>query len=154
MSDLTQQPTVELSPWPMSVTVSTEPEVIVTVTGISGNSYVVLRDGAAIGFVSHTTANEDNVEAELPILWATPFVPPTPPPSPVTPLQIRRALNSVGMRSQVEAILVAASQDAKDAWEFASEINRYDPMLCTMASSLGMTEEEIDQVFTLAATFK
>ena len=62
---------IELSPWPMSVTVSTTPEVIVSVSGISGNSYVLSYDGAAIGLESPTTANETNVEAELPALWAS-----------------------------------------------------------------------------------
>ena len=63
-------PVIELSPWPMSVTVSAEPEVIVSVTGISGNSYVVSYEGVAIGLVSPTEANELNVEAELPALYA------------------------------------------------------------------------------------
>jgi len=61
---------IELSPWPMSVTVSTAPEVIVSVSGISGNSYVTTYDGAAIGLESPTEANEANVEAELPALFA------------------------------------------------------------------------------------
>ena len=61
---------IELSPWPMSVTVSTTPEVIVSVSGISGNSYVLSYDGASIGLESPTEANEANVEAELPALWA------------------------------------------------------------------------------------
>ena len=64
-------PEVELSPWPMSVTVSTTPEIILVVTGVSGNSYVLDYDGAAIGLVSPTVANEDNAEAELPALFAT-----------------------------------------------------------------------------------
>jgi hypothetical protein len=137
----------------MSVTVSTTPEVIVSVAGISGNSYVVNHDGAAIGFVSPTTANEDNVEAELPILWANPFVPPTPPPSPVTPLQIRRALNAAGMRGMVEAALAQAPQDARDAWDYASEIKRDDATLNAMAAALGMSPAQIDNLFALAATY-
>jgi hypothetical protein len=56
-----------LSPWPMTVTVSADPLVIVTVTGISGNSYVIDN---RIGLESPTTANELNVEDELPALWA------------------------------------------------------------------------------------
>lgn len=55
----------ELSPWPITVTVAQD--VYVTVTGISGNSYVVNN---RIGLVSPTVANEDNVDAELPSLWA------------------------------------------------------------------------------------
>ena len=54
---------IELSPWPMNVTVA--PDVIVTVEGISANSYVF----GSVGLVSPTTANEANVEAELPALF-------------------------------------------------------------------------------------
>jgi hypothetical protein len=59
-------PEVEISPWPMTVSVA--PDTLVTVTGISGNSYVI--DGF-IGLESPTIANEANVEAELPALWAS-----------------------------------------------------------------------------------
>ena len=134
----------------MSVTVSADPLVIVTVSGISANSYVI--DGG-IGLVSPTTASAENVEAELPILWANPYTPPTPPPSPVTPLQIRRALNASGMRGMVEAALVAAPQDARDAWDFATEIKRDDATLNAMAADLGMTPAQIDGLFTLAASY-
>jgi hypothetical protein len=57
---------LEISPWPMTVTVA--PDVHVNVTGISGNSYVIDN---RIGLESPTTANEANVEAELPALWAS-----------------------------------------------------------------------------------
>ena len=146
-------PEAIISPWPMSVTVSTHPEVIVTVTGISGNSYVINHDGAAIGLVSPTTANEDNAETELPILWANPYTAPTPPPSPVTPLQIRRALNASGMRNMVEAAIASAPQDARDAWDYATEVRREDATLNFMAAALGMTPTQIDELFSLAATF-
>jgi hypothetical protein len=56
---------LEISPWPMTVTVA--PDVFVNVTEISANSYVV---NGGIGLESPTTANEANVEAELPALWA------------------------------------------------------------------------------------
>ncbi len=53
-----------ISPWPLTVDCDGTP---VEVTGISGNSYVVEN---RIGLESPTTANEANVEAELPDLWA------------------------------------------------------------------------------------
>jgi hypothetical protein len=137
----------------MSVTVSTTPEVIVSVTGISGNSYVVNHDGAAIGLESPTTANEANVEAELPVLWANPYRSPAPPPSPVTPLQIRRALNASGMRGMVEAALAAAPQDARDAWDYATEVKRDDATLNAMATALGMTSAQVDDLFRLASSY-
>jgi hypothetical protein len=139
---------IEISPWPMTVTVA--PDVHVNVTGISGNSYVV---NGGIGLESPTTANEANVEAELPILWANPYRPPAPPPSPVTPLQIRRALNASGMRGMVEAALAAAPQDARDAWDYATEVKRDDATLNAMAAALGLTSAQIDGLFTLAASY-
>ena len=58
-------PEIELSPWPMTVEVA--PTVFITVSGISANSYVI--DGG-IGLESPTLANAENVEAELPALYA------------------------------------------------------------------------------------
>jgi len=49
------------------MTVTVAPDVHVNVSGISGNSYVV---NGYIGLESPTTANDANVEAELPALWA------------------------------------------------------------------------------------
>ncbi len=133
----------------MSVTVSADPLVILDVTGISGNSYVV----QGIGLESPTTANEANVEAELPVLWANPYRSPAPPPSPVTPLQIRRALNASGMRGMVEAALAAAPQDARDAWDYATEVKRDDATLNAMAAALGLTAIQVDDLFKLAASY-
>lgn len=59
---------VELSPWPMTVTVA--PDVLVVVTGLSGNCYVITDEGRAIGLESPTVASETSVEAELPALYA------------------------------------------------------------------------------------
>jgi len=140
-----------ISPWPMTVTVSSDPLVIVSITGISGNSYIV---NGYIGLESPTTANEANAEAELPILWASPYRAPAPIPQSVTPLQVRRALNQAGLRSSVEAAIAAASQDARDAWEFASVINRDNPILDSMAAALGMSSAQVDQLFVLAASFE
>jgi hypothetical protein len=143
-------PELEISPWPMSVTVSTEPLVIIVVTGISGNSYV-LEGG--IGLESPTEANEANVEAELPALWANPYRAPAPAPVQVTPLQVRRALNASGLRGQVEAALAAAPQDARDAWDYATEVKRDDATLNAMAAALGLSTTQVDDLFKLAASY-
>lgn len=58
-------PDLEISPWPM--TVEAAPDVYVNVVGVSGNSYVI--DGG-YGLESPTVANDQNVEAELPALYA------------------------------------------------------------------------------------
>ena len=59
---------VELSPWPMTVEVA--PDVLITITGLSGNAYVAMIDGKAIGLESPTTASDANAESELPALYA------------------------------------------------------------------------------------
>jgi hypothetical protein len=97
---------------------------------------------------------EANSLADLTAAIAALALPPVPVvPSPVTPLQVRRALNASGLRTQVEEALAAAPQDARDAWEFATEIKRDDATLNAMAAALGMSPAQIDDLFTLAATY-
>lgn len=48
------------------MTVTVAPDVHINVEGISGNSYVF----GSVGLESPTLANEANVEAELPALYA------------------------------------------------------------------------------------
>lgn len=79
--------------------------------------------------------------------------PPPPPPAPVptvTPWQIRKALNAAGLRTAVEAAVAAADQTTKDAWEFAQEFRRDNPLIAAVAVTMGKTEQEIDDLFTLA----
>lgn len=79
--------------------------------------------------------------------------PPPPPPAPVptvTPWQIRKALNAAGLRTAVEAAVAAADQTTKDAWEFAQEFRRDNPLIAAVATTMGKTEQEIDDLFTLA----
>jgi hypothetical protein len=79
-----------------------------------------------------------------------------PPPVPfsVTPWQMRRALNQIGLRSTVESAVAAASQDNRDGWEYALEIRRDNQLLANMAAALGMGESQLDDLFRLAGTFQ
>ena len=70
----------------------------------------------------------------------------------ITPRQARLALNQLGLRSAVEAAVAAADQDTKDMWQYASVFLRTDPTLVAMAQGLGMTGEQLDDIFLLAAT--
>lgn len=73
-----------------------------------------------------------------------------PPVQSVTPLQARRALLEAGLLSAVEA-LVATKPDARLAWEYATEFNRNDPLITTLAEKLGMDADQIDALFERAA---
>jgi len=75
-------------------------------------------------------------------------------PQSVTPWQMRRALNQLGLRAMVEAAVAEGDQNVKDGWEFALEIRRDNPLLAAMAGSLGMEEADLDNLFRLAASFQ
>ena len=68
-------------------------------------------------------------------------------PDPITilscsPWQIRKKLNKEGMRDAVEAYVASdqATQDEKDAWEFATEFREDNPLLVNAAAMLGITD--------------
>lgn len=86
-------------------------------------------------------------EVKNPLVVEEPVVIP-----PVTPRQIRLALSQLGLRSAVEAAVASADQDTKDTWEFATSCDRDNPLLVGMATSLGMTSTDIDNLFLLAGT--
>lgn len=69
----------------------------------------------------------------------------------VTPWQIRKALNAIGLRESVEAA-VAASADitVKDGWEFATEFREDDVFVISLGAAMGKTSAEMHGVFLLA----
>ena len=73
-------------------------------------------------------------------------------PKVITPLQARLALSQLGVRQQVEDLMLTAAQDVKDFYEFALEWKRDNIQLMAMATSLGMDSVAIDNFFLLAST--
>ena len=59
-----------------------------------------------------------------------------------TPWQIRKKLNKEGLREAVEAYVASeqATQDEKDAWEFATEFREDNSLLVNAASMLGIPD--------------
>ena len=70
----------------------------------------------------------------------------------VSPLQIRRALRQAGLFDAVVAFVDSASDDVRDAWEYAVRIDRTDPLIAAAGQALGVTDAEVDDLFRLAAT--
>ena len=71
-----------------------------------------------------------------------------PEPLPIlscTPWQIRKKLNKEGLRAAVEAYVASdqATQDEKDAWEFATEFREDNPLLINAAAMLGIEDLHI-----------
>lgn len=66
------------------------------------------------------------------------------------PLQMRKALRQTGDYAAVTAAMEQADGETQEAWEYASEVRRTDPMIEAMRLVLGKTAEEVDNLFLLA----
>jgi hypothetical protein len=80
-----------------------------------------------------------------------------PVPKQVTMRQGRLALLAVGKLSMVQAAIDAIEDDTQRAaaqieWEYAQTIDRDSDFVQQMAAGLDLTEEQLDQLFTLAST--
>ena len=82
---------------------------------------------------------------ELIALVESNIKPATPEPLPIlscSPWQIRKKLNKEGMREAVDAYVTSeqATQDEKDAWEFATEFCEDNPLMVNAAAMLGVAD--------------
>lgn len=79
---------------------------------------------------------------------------PIPPavPTVVSPFQARVALMRAGLMAQVEAIMANPETDPETvaAWEYATEFRRDSPTLLALAGALGLSVEQVDELFRVA----
>lgn len=81
-----------------------------------------------------------------------PFVAVSDVPTSVTPLQARKALRQAGLKAQVDAYIATLSDEAQEEWEYCIAVERNNGLVSDAATALGMTEEQKDDLFRLAAT--
>jgi hypothetical protein len=69
-----------------------------------------------------------------------------------TPFQGRVALANAGLLEQIESIINVpeTNQEVKIAWEYAIEWRRMSPMILSMSTALGLTDEQVDELFRSA----
>jgi hypothetical protein len=81
-------------------------------------------------------------------------VPPQAPsvPQTVSPRQARLALIQSGLYNQVNTTINTSDQTTQVWWEFASTIDRQNPILIQVATQIGLQAYQIDALFILAAT--
>jgi hypothetical protein len=72
----------------------------------------------------------------------------------VTMRQARLALLSEGLLSSVDSAISGLPDGEREAaeieWSYGSEVQRLSPLVVTLMPALGMSEEEIDDLFVLA----
>ena len=120
---------------------------------LTQNAIIRISDGASIPLAE---GNQDYAQYLIWLYEGNTPQPADPLPIPiitVTPWQIRKALNQIGLRAAVEsAITTSTDQTLKDGWEFSNEITRNSPLVISMATALNKTIAEIDGLFALAVT--
>ena len=84
------------------------------------------------------------------------LTPPTPVPHSVTRRQARHALLLAGLLSQVQPAIDAIPDPTMRAivqieWDDSNEFDRYRPALIGLATALGMTSAQLDQLFITAS---
>ena len=71
----------------------------------------------------------------------------------ITPLQAKLQLLEMGLLDEVEA-MVAADRKVQLYWEYALVIEREHETLKAMAAQLGLTDEQLDEMFIAASKLK
>lgn len=77
--------------------------------------------------------------------------PPPAVPQSITPRQARLALLGAGLLSSVDAAVSAADEATRIAWDYATQIDRDNPIIAAMAGQLVMTAAQVDDLFRNAA---
>lgn len=93
------------------------------------------------------TEQAEPTQAEVDAYLAAPVVPQS-----VTPRQIRLALHQIGLRQQVEDYVNSQDITVQDSWNFATTIERTNPLILACKTALGKTDGELDQLFIIAGS--
>ena len=78
--------------------------------------------------------------------------PPPVVPQSITPRQVRLVLLAQGLLASVEDMIAQQDESTRIAWQYASEFRRDDPLLLSLATSLNLTEQQLDDFFIAANT--
>lgn len=77
--------------------------------------------------------------------------PPPVVPQSITPRQVRLVLLAQGLLASVEDMIAQQDEATRIEWQYASEFRRDDPLLLSLATTLGLTNQQLDDFFIAAA---
>jgi hypothetical protein len=83
--------------------------------------------------------------------WEPKPIPPVPVPEAITPLQARRALRAAGLLEAVNGWITTQPAEAQEAWEYCVEVRRDDALIAGAQEGLGLTDEQVDDLFRAGA---
>ena len=81
--------------------------------------------------------------------WTNPL---PPVPQSVSRFQARAALLGAGLLASIEAAIAQADPVAQLAWSDAQEFRRDSPTVLAISAGLGLTDEQLDELFRTAST--
>lgn len=139
-SDIPVATLAEYDVYPLRATAA-PPHDTQTQRAVEGPARLV--DGAWVQTWTVAAKTEREIAAEL-AAWRASLS--------VTPLQIRRALRSLGLFEGFNNYLASAPEEVVEEWEYAVQIDRNNEVIVKGVLELGMSEETVDDVFKLALT--
>lgn len=71
---------------------------------------------------------------------------------PLSAWQVRKVLRQFNMLDTVKLAVSQADEITQEAWEYATEFKRDDAVLNAMAQVLGLTDEQLDNLFEVGIT--
>ena len=96
-------------------------------------------------------AQYESLIAEVEATYSPSPPPPIRVPQQVTMRQARLELLSRGLLDDVEAMIAAAGREAQIEWEYASLVERGNPVIAGVQQQQGFTDAQIDDLFRGAA---
>ena len=116
-------------------------------------SDIILQDDGDGVYIKHFNTAKLGTQPTQAVIDAVVIAPPKI--TAVTMRQARLALLGAGMLSTVNSMLAgmtgAQGEAARIEWEYSQEVQRDRGLVSALSSQLGMTEKELDALFTAAA---
>ena len=108
-------------------------------------TWVAVKDESTVNRFGLTAADfPDAVPPALPVYVA--FVEPVP--TTISMAQAQLALLAAGHLDAVEAAVDGMAREAQITWRKANTVKRDDPLVVQMAALLGLSETDVDALFT------